>query len=396
MPERPGRALRILQLNSVMTGGGTDDHILKLAQGLKQAGQEVWVAGPDRRECSRIAREVGVPFHPTPSEGFARNRFILDASRFIREQKIQIVHGHHGRDLWPAIFAARLSGVRPKIVLTRHLAKSPSSWASRRFLLGQCDVCLAVSEFVAKVMREGVYEPDSPVEERRARPPLRGNHQKIRLAYGGIDTERFQPAEAEETRQKLGLKPADFAFAVIGAYHLPRGKGQREFLRAAVLARERIPNARFLIIGRGDMGEALQGDITRLGLTGSAWLAPYSSDMPGVMNAIDCLVNPQVATEAFSLVACEAQACGRPVIASALDGIPETLVDNNWSTLVKPASVEELARAMISWAGRPRPDLAQRWELHGKLAAKFSLTAATGRVLQIYRELVPGGTSVNN
>ena len=147
---------RVLHLNSLLTGGGTDDQCAKLALGLRQLGHSVWVAGPDGREFSRIIRELGVPFHATPLEGPLKLNFIRAAARFIRREKIQIVHGHNGRDLWPTILAARLSGVRPKIVLTRHMAKSPSSWFSRRFLLGQCDALIAVSEFVAKVLREGV------------------------------------------------------------------------------------------------------------------------------------------------------------------------------------------------------------------------------------------------
>src|SRR6202012_5459468 len=88
--------------------------------------------------------------------------FIRRAAALIRREKIQIVYGHHGRDLWPTILAARLAMTRQKIVLTRHMAKSPSSWASRNFLLGQCDVMIAVSEFTAKVLREGASEPQSP------------------------------------------------------------------------------------------------------------------------------------------------------------------------------------------------------------------------------------------
>ena len=193
----------------------------------------VWLAGPDGREFSRVVRELGVPFHPTPPEGPLKLRFILSAANLIRRERIQIVHGHHGRDLWPTILAARLSGRRPKIVLTRHLAKSPSSWFSRRFLLGQCDALIAVSHFVAKVLREGVYEPDSPEPERRARPPLSGDHSKIHVIHGGIDTDRFRPFDAAAQRQAWGLEPEHFAFGVVGGYDLPRGKGQREFLRAA-------------------------------------------------------------------------------------------------------------------------------------------------------------------
>jgi len=71
------------------------------------------------------------------------------------------------------------------------------------------------------------------------------------------------------------------------------------------------------------MAETLRADIARLGLAGKARLTPYCDNMPAAMNAIDCLVHPQIGTEAFGLVLCEAFACGRPVIASALDGIPE-------------------------------------------------------------------------
>src|SRR5258707_12194999 len=149
-----GAPLHIAHLNSMLTGGGTDDQCVKLAHGLGQLHQQVTVLGPDAREFSRNTRQQGVPFQPTPTEGPLKLRFILAAARFVRKTKVQIVHAHHGRDLWPAVMVRRMSGTLPLLVLTRHLAKSPSSWASRRFLLGQCDGLIAVSNFVAKVLRE--------------------------------------------------------------------------------------------------------------------------------------------------------------------------------------------------------------------------------------------------
>jgi glycosyltransferase involved in cell wall biosynthesis len=379
--------LRVLQLNSLLTGGGTDDQCVKLAAELHRRGQKVWLAGPAGRAFQPVVDSSGVPFLDTGSS-IGKLGFILRAARFIKSERFQIVHGHHGRDIWPVIFAARLAGTRPKLVLTRHLAKSPGSWASRRFLLGQYDAVIAVSKFVARVLREGVYEPDSPEAERRVRPPLQGNHDKIHVIHGGIDTDRFRPAEAADKRRELGLRPEDYAFAVVGGYDFPRGKGQREFLMAAARVHEKAPQARFLIIGRGSMAELLRADIARLGLTGKAWLTPYCSDMPQVMNAIDCLVHPQIGTEAFPLVTCEAQSCGKPVIASELDGIPETLVDPSFSTLVPPESIEALAQALANWAGRDRPNLTQRLALHQKVAAQLSLSAAMGRVLNLYQDLL--------
>jgi hypothetical protein len=60
--------MKVLHFNSLLTGGGTDDQCVKLVHGLHQLSQQVWLAGPDGRECSKVARHLGVPFHTTPPE----------------------------------------------------------------------------------------------------------------------------------------------------------------------------------------------------------------------------------------------------------------------------------------------------------------------------------------
>lgn len=386
MTESP---LRIAHLNSMLTGGGTDNQCARLAQGLAALGQKVWVAGPPGREYSALITNLGVPLAETPvREGPAKLKFILAAARFIRRERIQIVHGHHGRDIWPTILAARLSMRQPKVVITRHLAKSPSSAFSRQFLLGQCDALIAVSKSVAQILKSGAFEPDSPEAERRARPPLRGDPSKIQVIYGGLDVDRFCPMDAADQRREWGLEPRHYAFAVAGSYDLPRGKGQMEFLAAAARIHEKLPNARFLIIGRGNMEAILREKIAELGLQGKALIPPYCHDMPKAMNAIDCLVHPQVGTEAFGLVLCEAFACGRPVIASALDGIPEAFAVGQYGRLVKPESVEELSEAMLEWANHPHLSTQECQELHERVKREFSWQASAQRVLELYRSLV--------
>ena len=381
-------ALRVAHLNSMLTGGGTDDQSVKLASGLRKLGQEIWFAGPDGREFSKLVRQLDVPFYPTPEEGPAKIRFVLSAAKLLRRERIELVHGHHGRDLWPTILAARLSGRRPKIVLTRHLAKSPSSWASRRFLLARCDAMIAVSHFVAKVLREGVYEPDSPEPERRSRPPLLGDYSKIHVIHGGIDTTRFHPFPADAQRAAWGLSSEHFAFGVVGGYDLPRGKGQREFLQAAAQIHQRLPRARFLLVGRGNLQPILEEDIAKLGLSGKAFLTPYSRNMPEAMNALDCLVHPQVGTEAFPGVLLEAFACGRPVIASDLDGIPEAFAAGAIGKLVRPESVSDLAEAMFEQCAQPALAAAERERLHAKIHSGFALDVPVKKTLALYRALL--------
>jgi glycosyltransferase involved in cell wall biosynthesis len=381
------QSLRILHLNSLLTGGGTDDQCVKLAGQLHRLGQHVFIAGPSGRRFAPVIAELGTPFFDTGPKA-NQLQFILRTAQFIRREKFQIVHGHHGRDLWPAVIAVRLAGTKPKLVLTRHMAKSPSSWASRHFLLGQCDAMIAVSEFTAKVLREGAYEPQSPEAERHVRPPLQGDHSKIQVIPGGIDTGKFRQMDAKEKRRELGLQPGDYAFAVVGGFDLPRGKGQREFLAAAARLHEKIPHARFLIIGRGSMDELLKSDIARLGLTGKAWLTGQISDMPQVMSAVDCLVHPQIGTEALGLVVCEAHACGKPVIASALDGIPEAFAAANYGKLVPEEDIAALADAMIRQSREPGLTPAQAAEMHRKVEQTFSLEMMGARVLRFYRDLL--------
>ena len=381
-------ALRILQLNTLLNGGGTDDQCLKLALGLSQLRQKVWLAGPGDRALTPRLAELNIPQHLTPPEGWLKLRFIFDCARFIREQRVQLVHGHHGRDYWPTILAARLSRVNPKIVLSRHLASSPKSFVSRALLLGRVDALVAVSKFVAQVLSEGHADPASPDVERHHRQRIKGDLSKIQVIHGGIDTNRFKPLAPRPLRQSWGLAEGDFAFGVVGSYDLPRGKGQREFLQAAARIKNRRPHARFLIIGRGTMAAVLMDDVRRLGLEGRALLTPYATDMPAVMNALDCLVHPAIGTEALGLVVCEAHACGRPVIASALDGIPEAFAVGSLGRLIAPEKVEELAVAMDGQIHSPRLNEAERERIHQRVEERFSLEVSARNHLALYRKLV--------
>ncbi|MBN8246899.1 MAG: glycosyltransferase, partial [Verrucomicrobia bacterium] len=275
----------MLQLNTLLTGGGTDDQCVKLAGGLHRAGVEVTLAGPAARPFAAEARRLEVALHDTGAEGPIKLRYIAVVARWIRRMRPDIVHAHHGRDYWPAILATRLSGRRPRLVLSRHLAKSPGSWPGRRFVLGQCDAMIACSQFVAQVLRDGHADPGSPEEERHWRPPMHGDHRKIRVIYGGFELDRFHPMEPSSPgvaamRRRWGASPGDRIFGVVGGFMRPRGKGQREFLAAAARIHPSAPRTRFVILGRGTLAPVLEEDIRRLGLAGVASLPGQCDDMP--------------------------------------------------------------------------------------------------------------------
>jgi len=382
--------MRVLHLNTMLRGGGTDDQCVKLVAGLRKLGVDVQLMGPGGREFEPQIRANQIPQIVTPPEGPLKIHFMRAVAREIRRGGYDIIHAHHGRDYWPTFLSVMMSLKRPKIVFTRHLAKSPRSLPSRLLLLSLCDQVIAVSQFTELVMKHGFDDPDSPEAERHHRPRLYGNTSKIKVIPCAIDTDRFHLRGNDlPLRAEWQVGPEHFLFAVVGSYDHPRGKGQREFLKAAAKVHRLLPNARFLIIGRGTLGMTLQQDIERLGLQGKAFLTPYCHDMPKVMSTINCLVHPAIGTESFGLVLLEAFACGRPVIASKLDGIPEAFRIVGQGELVPPENVDALAAAMerVYKKGLDLP-IGEREAMHRRVEESASLPVLARRTLELYQTLL--------
>ncbi len=135
------------------------------------------------------------------------------------------------------------------------------------------------------------------------------------------------------------------------------------------------------------MAEVLRADIEQLGLTSKAWLTPYCRNMPTAMNALDCLVHPQIGTEAFPGVVLEATACGKPVIASDLDGIPEGFAVGGYGRLVPAEDLNALSQAMLAQSRQPALNLKEREKLWQRVRSGFSLEVLANRVLELYQRL---------
>ena len=375
---------RVVMLNSRLRGGGTDTQCLALAQGLTDQGWEVISAGPETAPLASAAPGLQSLPRFRPLQIFA-------LAGILRRSRARIVHAHHGDDYWPALLASHLVQPRPLVVFSRHLAKSPRSPFSRGKLFARADAVIAVSRFVAQVLLEGHRDPASPVAERHHRPPCVMDRRRLHVIHTGIDTTRFRPRErayTDSARRMLGLAPAETVFGVVGGFDLPVGKGQRIFLRAAREVVRRLPKSKFLLAGTGTLAETLTEDIRHHGLEGRALLIGQQSDAVALYHALDILIHPQIATEAFPSVVLEAHACGRPVIASRLDGIPEAWAIGGLGHLVPPGDASELAATMLGHAEQAAPSEPERAEAHGRVEAEASLPVQARKVADLYRRLM--------
>ena len=366
--------LRILQLNSIFNGGGADNQTLELAAGLRELGDDVTLAIARGSRLEPRARQMPELRVETFSrKGALKLSLIGSLIKLLRADRIQIIHAHPGRDYWPAILAARLAACGTRVVITRHLMTKPRR-LSRLMLLRMSDV-VAVSRAVEAVLQR----------------ELRGPRERLHQIYGGVDVTLFRPGPTPASRtlrQQQGWRDEDVVFGVVGFLNLPRGKGQIEFLEAAGRLKSEFPQARFAIIGFGSMAPLLRERIVTLGLGGRAVILPFTDDIATVMSALDVLVHPALGTEALGLVLWEAMACGKPVIASRLDGVPEAFTENEHGLLVPPGDVLALAEAMRRMAADPalRARLGRAGRMH--IEAHFSRAILAAHTHQLYADIL--------
>jgi glycosyltransferase involved in cell wall biosynthesis len=123
-------------------------------------------------------------------------------------------------------------------------------------------------------------------------------------------------------------------------------KGLGYFLEAARGLLEALPDARFLIIGDGPLRSDLERQVRNLGIADAVQFSGFRADVLNLINALDVFVMPSI-HEGLPIALLEASALGKPIVASAVGGIPEVLHDLH-GLLVQPRDVPALTRACLT------------------------------------------------
>jgi len=161
-------------------------------------------------------------------------------------------------------------------------------------------------------------------------------------------------------------------------------KGQRHLIEAASIVIQKVPDARFVIAGEGELREALEQQIKHLGLEKHVLLAGFRPDVLSVHKAFDIFVMSSV-TEGLGTSILDAMASGKPVVATAAGGIPEIVRDGRTGLLVPPRDHDAMAAAIVKLL-RDEP-LRRRMGAAGlSLAnARFSAERMVRETLEVYQ-----------
>jgi glycosyltransferase involved in cell wall biosynthesis len=177
--------------------------------------------------------------------------------------------------------------------------------------------------------------------------------EKIRVVPNGVDVERFHPRWPDAALQHAWrLDDETPAVGIVAA--LRPEKNHEMFLDVAAMVCQRLPTARFLIVGDGPRREKLQSLAASLGIARNVCFVGTRSDVPAVLSVLDVvLLTSQM--EANPICLLEAMACEKPVVATRVGSVGETVLDGRTGYLVAPGDRHRMADRVIELlADRPR------------------------------------------
>ena len=350
----PSESPVVLQVLPSLITGGVERGTVEIAQAIAEAEATALVAsagGPLVRQIERAGGfHITLPLTTKNPLRIWRNAAALEA--LIRDRKVSLVHARSRAPAWSAWLACRRTGV--PFVTTYHGTYDEGLPFKRRYnsVMARGRVVIAASHFIAGLVAER-YGVDPTC---------------IRVIPRGVDLAVYDPASISGHRiARLAAEwrlPDNMRTVVLPA-RLTSWKGHSVLLDA--IARLNRPDVMCILVGsdqgRHAYASELEQQANRLGIADRLRLVGQCDDMPAALSLADVVVHASIKPEAFGRVVIEAQAMGRPVIASDLGGPVETVRHGDTGWRVRPNDPAALAAAIavaLDLGPDQRADLAQR------------------------------------
>ncbi len=355
--------------------GGAEAALLLLLENLDRSDWQptlLYNPYPPLAPVAEAAGELGATVQAVPSLAFglAGARRMGAFVRTLRRQRPAVFHAHLS---WPLAarfeLAAAVIARVPAVVATFHLF--PPSPLSRvaplegRLLGAGVGRGVAVSQAIATSLLDVLGWPP----------------QKLEVIRNGINVERWQQQRDPELRQDLAAGSDDFLFLTTA--RLDPQKGLDVLLRAA----RSVDGARFLIAGVGAERARLERQADELGIRERILFLGHRADVAALLAASDAFVLPSL-FEGTSLSLLEAMAAGKPVVASAIPGTDELVVDGETGLLVPSRDPDALAQALRRIVAEPALRARLGAAARHRVETAHSAVSSTQRVVDVYDALL--------
>lgn len=329
------RPISVLLFSNAAVRAGAEEHILTLLQGLDRKVFRLSLV------CPEVLAEKLLPDLPEDVElvplyldKLTQVVAALRLAQVLRRRQVDILHSHMFR---ASLFASPVGWLCrvPVILETPHLRESwRHGWLKGRFVVDRwvgrfVDYYIAVSEANARYL---VQQKGLPAE-------------KITVIRPGSDLRRFDASRPAPVglRNSLGFAEDDPVLIVAG--RLEPQKGHRVLLDALPSVLREFPRTRLVCLSEGSLRAELERQVDHLGLKGAVRFVGYQPDVRDWLALADLSVLPSF-YEGLPLAAVESLAMEKPVVATAVDGTPEVVLDGKSGFVVPPGNPARLAEAI--------------------------------------------------
>jgi glycosyltransferase involved in cell wall biosynthesis len=323
----------------------------------------------------RFADDVEAAGIPVFDLGFRKRNLLSTVFRLatlLRRKQVKVLHTHL---FWSGL-VGRLAAwlVRTPIIITHEHGKTLwKSWYHRwfeRLALPCTDLRIAVSQDIVNLRLKHEHTPPS----------------KIRLIYNAVDPAAFEvdAVSRHQARRDLGFDN----FFVIGTIgRLVEPKSYDLLLEVAREICSKRPEARFVLVGEGPLEQDLRDLRDAYGLADKVNFLGLRSDIPGLMAAMDIYIITSK-REGLPVSLIEAMMAAKPIVATSVGGIPDTVSDGQEAVLVGTGDKDGLVGAVI--------DLMDDSERRARLGASarkraidhYSPAQILSQLEAVYRELL--------
>ncbi len=371
------------------TSGGGERHVADLLRLLPGYGVEAGLVCPPGGDLPELAVASGVPVYPAPLGGAPTPAALGALRRAIAAFRPDVVHAHGSR----AASHTRLADPRAasRCVYTVHgIHVDRAGHALRRLVLLTAERTLRprTAAFIA------VCESD------RARGARLGilDPSRTAVVHNGI---ALPDVPAPSGTAAFGREPQALAFReeagaasdaplVLAVGRLHEQKDHATLLRAWQTVAAQVPAARLAIVGSGPLAGVLEALAGSLGLRETVRFLPPRADLAPAYRAADAFVLPS-RWEGLPYVVLEAMAWGLPVIATAVDGIPEAITHAEDGLLVPAQDAGSLAEAILEVLGDPARARSMGAAARETVARRFAVQAMAAATADVYRAVVDSG-----
>jgi glycosyltransferase involved in cell wall biosynthesis len=302
-------------------------------------------------------------------------RCLIDLIRFARSSGADLLH-LEGYTSFPfGRAAARALGLPSVLHFHCMLPMPRTRWFLNRHLTSPRWSAIAVSKAVRQwAIKELGILPD-----------------RVTVLYNAVDVDRFaspSPSARARIRDEFALADQVPMIGLIGRLDVTQ-KGQDVMIRAMSGVRARRRDAVLLLVGDGPDRARCETLVHQLNLDEAVRFAGHRADIADILAAVDVVVMPSVCEDASPLVALEASAAGRPVVAFESGGVPELILHDQTGIIVARGDIAGLSEATLRLLDDP--DLARSLGEGGRRqASQFGLSQHVSKLMDLFCDEVLG------